>query len=133
MIPHHVYYQLAILGLLWLCVMLHDIWPSQSVVSPQPSVQPAPPQGKRKRSNEPRPFAGLTQQPHCALCEHSANHPEPQPPKRPAPMRSTNRSRVPSIPRCTVALKISHAVVTATGDTFRLELRRRCSTGGLDP
>ncbi len=23
MIPHHVYYQLAIVGLLWLCIMLH--------------------------------------------------------------------------------------------------------------
>ena len=23
MIPHHVYYQLAILGLVWLCIMLH--------------------------------------------------------------------------------------------------------------
>ena len=23
MIPHHVYYQLAILGLLWLCVIFH--------------------------------------------------------------------------------------------------------------
>ena len=91
MIPHHVYYQLAILGLLWLCVILHYVWPSQSVVSPQPSVQPAPPQGKRKRSNEPQPFAGLTQRPHCTLCEHGANHPEPQPPKRPAPMMPTNR------------------------------------------
>jgi hypothetical protein len=23
MIPHHFYYQLAVLGLLWLCVLLH--------------------------------------------------------------------------------------------------------------
>ena len=28
MIPHHVYYQLAIVGLLWLCVMLHYLGPS---------------------------------------------------------------------------------------------------------
>jgi len=41
MIPHHVSYQLAILGLLWLCVILQDVWPRQNVVSPQPSVQPA--------------------------------------------------------------------------------------------
>src|SRR5215468_3688578 len=91
MMPHHVSYQLAILGLLWLCVILHDVWPRQNVVSPQPSVQRAPPQGKHKRSNEPRPFAGLTQRPHCTLYEHGANHPEPQPPKRPAPMMPTNR------------------------------------------
>ena len=28
MIPHHVYYQLAVVGLLWLCVMLHYLGPS---------------------------------------------------------------------------------------------------------
>jgi hypothetical protein len=26
MIPHHIYYQLVIVGLLWLCVMLHYVW-----------------------------------------------------------------------------------------------------------
>jgi len=88
MIPHHIYYQLAIVGLLWLCVMLHDIWPSQGAVSP---VQPVPPQCKRKRSKEPKPFLGLTQRPHCALCEDDANYPELQPPRRPAPMAPTNR------------------------------------------
>jgi hypothetical protein len=91
MIPHHIYYQLAIVGLLWLCIMLHYVWPSRGAVSPQPSVQPAPPQVKRKRSDEPRPFAGLTQRPHGALCEHDANHPEPQPPRRPDPMTQSNR------------------------------------------
>jgi hypothetical protein len=34
MIPHHVYYQLAILGLLWLCVILHYAWPSRYAPSP---------------------------------------------------------------------------------------------------
>ena len=33
MIPHHVYYQLAILGLLWLCVILHYFWPRRSAMS----------------------------------------------------------------------------------------------------
>ena len=28
MIPHHIYYQLVVVGLLWLCVMLHCIWAS---------------------------------------------------------------------------------------------------------
>jgi hypothetical protein len=32
MIPHHVYYQLAIVGFLWLCLMLHYIWPSRDTV-----------------------------------------------------------------------------------------------------
>src|SRR5438128_609308 len=91
MIPHHIYYQLAIVGLLWLSVMLHSMWPSQGAGSLQPPVQPVPPQLKRKRSKEPKPFMGLTQRPHCALCEHDANHPEPQPPRRPDPMAPTKR------------------------------------------
>src|SRR6266446_8731293 len=91
MIPHHIYYQLAIVGLLWLSVMLHSMWPSQGAGSLQPPVQPVPPQLKRKRSKEPKPFMGLTQRPHCALCEHDVNHPEPQPPRRPDPMAPTKR------------------------------------------
>ena len=85
MIPHHIYYQLVIVGLLWLCVMLHYVWPSQDAVSPQPPVQPMPPPLKRKRFNEPKPFVGLTQRPHCALCEYETNHPEPQPPRATCP------------------------------------------------
>src|SRR5712691_4095281 len=34
---------------------------------------------------------GLTQRPHCALCEHDAHHPEPQPSRRPDPMAPTKR------------------------------------------
>jgi hypothetical protein len=91
MMPHHVYYQLAILGLLWLCVILHSLWLSRGVLSPQPLAAPVPPLGKRKRSNEPTPFEGLTQRPYCAACEHDATHPKPQPPLRPDPMPPLNR------------------------------------------
>jgi IS1 family transposase len=31
-----------------------------------------PPQLKRKRSKEPKPFVGLTTKPHCDVCEHAA-------------------------------------------------------------
>ena len=91
MIPHHIYYQLAIVGLLWLCVMLHSVWPSRGMVAPAPPVPLAPPPLKRKRPHEPTPFVGLTHRPHCALCEHEANHPEPPPPTRPDPMAPSNR------------------------------------------
>ena len=95
MIPHHIYYQLVIVGLLWLCVMLHYVWPSQDAVSPPPPVPSVPLHVKRKRSKEPTPFAGLTQRPHCALCAHETNHPEPQPPRRPVPLAPpTRRPRV---------------------------------------
>jgi hypothetical protein len=40
MIPHHVYYQLTVIGLLWLCIMLHYTWPSRSAVSPNPTLTP---------------------------------------------------------------------------------------------
>ena len=86
MIAHHVYYQLAIVGLLWLCVMLHYVWPSRGAVSPQPPVQPVPPPLKRKRSTEPKPFVELTQRPPCALCAPATNHPTPPPPRGLAPM-----------------------------------------------
>ena len=91
MIPHHVYYLLTAMGCLWLCIMLHTIWSSRGAVSPQPLAEPVPPQGKRKRSNEPKAFEGLTQRPHCAACEHDANHLKAPLPRRPAPMPPTHR------------------------------------------
>ena len=91
MIPHHVYYQLAVVGLLWLCIMLHYIWSRRGAVSPQPLADLVPPQFKRKRSTDPKPFEGCTQRPHCAACEHDANHPNALLPRRPDPMPPTNR------------------------------------------
>ncbi|HEX2713404.1 MAG TPA: hypothetical protein VHM88_14485, partial [Candidatus Acidoferrales bacterium] len=89
MIPHHIYYQLVIVGLLWLCVMLHYVWPSQDAVSPPP---PVPPQLKRQRSKEPTPFVGLTTKPPCDACEHSSA-PCPQPPASPPPRLVPTRGR----------------------------------------
>jgi hypothetical protein len=91
MIPHHVYYLLTAMGCLWLCIMLHHGWPSRSTVSHQKPTEPVPLKFKRKRSNEPKPFAGLTQRPYCAACEHDANHPKASPPRRPDPMPPTHR------------------------------------------
>jgi hypothetical protein len=91
MIPHHVYYQLAVVGLLWLCVMLHAIWSSRGAVSPWALAEPVPPQCKRKPSNEPKPFEGLTQRPHCAACEYDTTHAQVPPPRRPDPVPPTNR------------------------------------------
>src|SRR5215813_9737472 len=91
MMPYHVYYQLVILGLLWLCIMLPYVWPSQGAVSSRPPAEPMPPQRRRKRTIEATLFAGLTQRPHCAACEHATAHPHPPPPIRPAPMPPTNQ------------------------------------------
>lgn len=32
MIPRHVYYQLVVGGFLWLCIMLHYVWPNRDTV-----------------------------------------------------------------------------------------------------
>ena len=91
MILHLFYYQLVVLGLLWLCVMLHHIWLSRDALSHQRRAEPEPIKLKRKRSNEPTPFAGLTHKPPCALCEQEARHPDLPPPVPPDPMAPTNR------------------------------------------
>jgi IS1 family transposase len=89
MIPHLVYYQLAIIILLWLCIMLPHLWPSSSSGAPKtptPLIKP-----KRRRASEPKPFAGLTQKPHCILCEQQTPDSTPVAPPRPDPLPPTNR------------------------------------------
>ncbi len=91
MIPHLFYSQLVVLGLLWLCVILHHIWPGHYALSPQRQAEPEPIKPKHKRSNEPQPFAGLLHKPPCALGEHEARHPEPPPPVPPDPLSPPHR------------------------------------------
>ena len=86
MVSHHIFYQLVLLGLLWLFMMLHVMWPSDRPgLAPRPPPPVAPP---RKRSKEPKPFAGLLHKPHCAACEQAAQAPEALPPPAPLPIIS---------------------------------------------
>jgi IS1 family transposase/transposase-like protein len=87
MVSHLFYYQLALLALIWLFVMLHLGWPRRSA-TPAPGTPVTP---KRKRSTEPKTFAGLTHKPYCAWCEQDTRETNPAPPVRPDPMPSTNR------------------------------------------
>src|SRR6266568_5485945 len=89
MVPHLFYYQLIVLGLLWLFVMLSLTWPSPS--GPQEPRPATPNTTRRKRGKEPHPFGGLTRKPLCALCDQEAPHPTPPPPVRPDPMPPTHR------------------------------------------
>ena len=55
------YYQLALLALVWLFLMLHLTRPKRSAATTTAPATPIKP--KHKRSNEPKPFAGLTTKP----------------------------------------------------------------------
>src|SRR5881397_1976877 len=90
MIPQQLFYQLVVLGLLWLFVMLHYTWPSRCVASPHKPSKPLPP--PRKRSSDPKPFPGLTRTPPCAACAQAHEH-GPQPPGCPPPRMAPTRGR----------------------------------------
>ena len=57
MVPALFFYQLALIALVWLCLMLQWAWPSAPTLSPT-TQEPPPPRLKRTRA--PTPFAGLT-------------------------------------------------------------------------
>src|SRR5438309_2252926 len=90
MIPHQFYYQLMVLGLLWLFVMLHLAWPSRGVTTQTKPAKPITP--RRQRSPDPKPFPGLIHKPHCAACEQVAQDPEVPPPPAP-PLITSRRGR----------------------------------------
>ena len=91
MVSHHVVYQLVLFALIWLFVILHLTQPKRPVTAPDAPADPEPVKPRRPRSNEPKPFEGLTQKPHCALCERDAVSPKVPPPVPPDPMPPTNR------------------------------------------
>src|SRR4029434_10721143 len=81
----------VLLGLLWLCVMLHYAWPNEWAGGDQRPSQPLPP--PRKRSSAPKPFPGLTRKPCCAACEQAAPEPAAPPPPAPPPPIPSRRGR----------------------------------------
>jgi hypothetical protein len=89
MVPTLFFYQLGLVALVWFFLMLYWLWPNDSAARRQPSVPSKPP--RRQRSSEPKPFAGLTQQPHGALCAQETVAIAPAPPVRPDPISPTTR------------------------------------------
>ena len=86
MVSPLVYYQLALLALIWLFVMLH-----LTGSKPGRTTPPVPAQPKRPSTTEIKPFEGLTQKPHCVLCERDTAQPNAPAPVPPDPMPPTNR------------------------------------------
>jgi hypothetical protein len=91
MVSHLLYYQLALLALVWLFIMLHLTWPTPGVTAPAALAEPEPITPKRPRFHEPKAFEGLTAKPHCALCARDTVQPKTPPPVRPDPMAPTHR------------------------------------------
>jgi hypothetical protein len=88
---HHFVYHMVLFILIWLFVILHLTRAKHPVTAPDIPTDPEPVEPKRPRSNEPKPFEGLTQKPLCALCERDTAHPQAPSPVPPDPMPSTNR------------------------------------------
>jgi hypothetical protein len=89
MVSDLFFYQLMLVALVWLCLMLHWLWPSAPATCPPPP-EPLPPLPKRTR--EPKPFVGLTHKPHCDACEHHGDL-RPQTPSSPPPRIVMTRGR----------------------------------------
>src|SRR3989454_5389488 len=90
MVSHLFFYQLVLVALVWLCVMLHWVWPSDPAAVGPTAPEPTPPRPKRHRA--PTPFAGLTTKPHCDACAH-APAPHPHAPAAPPPRIVMTRGR----------------------------------------
>jgi hypothetical protein len=88
MVPTLFFHALVLVALVWLFLMLYWLGPDNPAAGAPSRSQPRLP---RQRSNEPTPFAGLTQQPHCALCEQDSMHPQASPPAPPEPLPPTHR------------------------------------------
>src|SRR5262252_7410820 len=90
MMPDPLFYQLLLVGLVWLCLMLHVVWPSDRATAGRTTPRPA--KAPRKRSHDLKPFPGLTRKPPCAACAQTHAH-GPQPPGCPPPRLVPTRGR----------------------------------------
>jgi hypothetical protein len=89
MISELFFYPLVLVALMWLCFMLHWVWPRDTTVCPTIPELPPPP---RKRAQGPKSFAVLTQKPHCDACQHTTDS-HPQAPAAPPPRIVPTRGR----------------------------------------
>src|SRR5499433_3896427 len=90
MVSHLFFYQLVLVALVWLCIMLHWVWPSDSVAACLTTLEPLPP--RRTRSREPKPFVGLTTKPSCDACADASDS-HPHAPAAPPPRLVMTRGR----------------------------------------
>src|SRR5574341_67474 len=84
MMSDPLFCQLLLVGLLWLCLMLHVVWPNDHATSGHKTSPPAT--ASRKRSTAPTPFPGLLHKPRCAACEEGVPMHTQAPPDTPPPL-----------------------------------------------
>jgi transposase-like protein len=85
-----LYHNLLLLGQLWLSMLLYWAWlRGRSATSP---TFPSPAKPIKKRTQQPKPFAGLLYKPLCDACEHAADS-RPQAPCAPPPRLTFTRGR----------------------------------------
>jgi IS1 family transposase len=76
MVSNLVFYQLVLIALVWVFLMLSWLWPSGPAAARPTTSKPLT--LSRPRSQEPKPFPGLTHTPHCDACEQAiASYREP--------------------------------------------------------
>jgi hypothetical protein len=88
-----LFYDLLLVILLWLGGLLYKKW-VRSRSAPCPTTrQTATPLHQHAR--DPKPFPGLTHNPHCAACEHATEpgSPAPRVPLRGVPPQRDGRGR----------------------------------------
>jgi transposase-like protein len=90
MITDLLFYKLLWLALVWLCLILHMLWPTERTTLGSPPITPTPP--RRQRSKERKPFPGLLHKPLCEACEQAADT-LPQLPGTPPPLLTATRGR----------------------------------------
>jgi IS1 family transposase len=90
MAPAPLFYQLLLVALVFICLILHIGWPDPRCPAPQTTANPD--QRRRKRSKEPKPFAGYIHKPICEACEQGLDT-RPKAPGSPPPMIIFTRGR----------------------------------------
>jgi hypothetical protein len=90
MAPNPLFYQLLLIALVLICLLVHVGLQDDP---PQVSKTPLEPKTRRRwRTKEPKPFAGLIQQPLCEACEQGTDT-RPKAPGSPPPVITFTRGR----------------------------------------
>jgi hypothetical protein len=94
MASNPLFYQLLLITLVLLCLLVHVALPDDPPHVLQTPLEPQP--RRRRRSKEPKPFAGLIRQPLCEACEQGAAI-RPTVPGVPPPVITYTRGRLRTV------------------------------------